>query len=123
MVRKERIDGNGNVPILIRIDLNRSPAAYDKCGGKSYRIPLAMWDPVRREVSSRHPTASLINMALTKRRLQLEETFLLREASGLKLTKGRIKALVAGKEPGRCFYTFCKQQIQEKYESKETRRT
>lgn len=122
MIRADRMSA-GTVPILIRVDLNNSPAAYDKCGSKSYRIPPAMWDSAKREVSARHPNAQQINLALSRRRLELEQIFMLKEAAGLKLNKQRIKALVKGVDPGRCFYSFCRQQIKEKYSNKETRRT
>ena len=123
MIRKARIDGAGLVPILIRIDLDRSPVAYYKAGQKAYRIPLACWDDQARQVSARYPNAQLINLALSKRKMELEQIFLMKENQGLKLNKQRIQRLVKGIEPGRCFYAFCRQQIKEKHDNKETIRT
>jgi site-specific recombinase XerD len=118
-----RVNKSGKVPIVLRIDYNSQPAAYDSVGEKAYKVPVECWDPVKREVSKAYQNAAMINIAISKRALELETMFLLKEAAGVKLNKQKIKFLVKGIDPGKCFYEFSRNQIKEKYDNKETRRT
>lgn len=123
MARMDRVDKQGRVPLLLRIDLRNKPVAYDKCGEKAYKVPVEFWDQEAKLVNKKYPNATQINLALSKRKVELEGMFLAKEQLGVRLTAQRIKHIVDGIDPGRCFYAFCEKQIIEKYDNDETRRT
>ena len=123
VIHSHRKDKTGRVPIVLRIDLDNNPVAYDPIGEKANKVPAEYWDAETRSVKKHYANAALLNNIISKRRTELEGIFLIKEQMGLKLTKRNIKLIVAGKDPGRCFFEFCEKQIKDKYESAETIRT
>lgn len=119
--RMDRVDKSGRVQVRLRIDLDSKPVAYDS--KNTFKIPADSWDADKKVVKPSYQAAKQINIALANRRVELEKEFISQELAGLKLNAQRIKQLVSGENPGRCFYTFCRKQISDKYENDETRRT
>jgi len=76
MIRKDRINKTGHVPLLIRVDLNSRPVAYDKIGSKSHKIPAQFWDETKRSVSSAYGNSKEINLKISSRMIELEKEFL-----------------------------------------------
>lgn len=123
VLHKHRIDRSGLAAINLRIDLDNSPAVYDKVGERAFKIAPQHWDERKRQVAKSHPNAAMINLSIDKRRIELEGVFMKWEHGGGKLTKALIKQLATGRNPGQSFVEFCTKQIRDKYYEPETIRT
>lgn len=123
IIHSHRVDKSGRVAIKIRIDLDSSPVAYTNVTDRVYKIPKQYWDSDKKRVRKDHPNAAMLNNAIDVKVAELDGLFLLKEKTGMKLTKKNVKALVQGNDPGKCFIEFSAKQIEEKYDSSETKRT
>lgn len=110
VIRKDRPNSKGEVPILIRITVDRKPI-YEPTGE---RVPPAWWDEGAELVAAKHPNAKLINSKLDRQVAEIKGRLLKEELQDNIITADVVKKNVRPANSKKTdFHSFCKAIVDE----------
>ncbi|MEO6832966.1 MAG: site-specific integrase [Chitinophagaceae bacterium] len=119
LVKGKASKKDGSCPIYISIHIdNKQVAAFST----KKKVSTKDWDEQRRCVKSSAKNAILLNATINKKIQELEGEFLRKELLDVHISKQEVRSQLKNKSR-QSYSDFCKNQIKEKHENKETIRT
>ena len=107
IIRKDKINKQGNVPIYFRIIKNRKPS-YISSG---ISIPMEKWDDGNKRVKAGVKNSARLNSYLTNKFTEIQDTVFEYETISKSLTSKNLKEKAFGKKPVE-FFPFADAAIQ-----------